>query len=70
MDDYELNIGSKLLMHKTITPKQEFLDNISSWYGTSYEAVDFTKPESAISSINQWVKNITHGRIQQIITEG
>lgn len=57
-------------MDKTITPNKEFLDDISKWYQSSYEVVDFKKPEIAINSINQWVKNITHGRIQQIITEG
>ncbi|XP_060838145.1 uncharacterized protein LOC132920091 [Rhopalosiphum padi] len=68
-DDYELDIGTKLFMDSSVRPKNDFLEIISRWYNSSHEIVDFSKPVNAINSINQWVENLTHGRIQQLISE-
>lgn len=57
-------------MDVSVQPKTEFLQTITRWYNSSYENVDFRKPANAVNSINQWAVNITHGRIQQFITEG
>lgn len=57
-------------MDTSVKPKNEFLQVISTWYNSSSEVVDFSKPVNAVNSINQWANNITHGRIQQLITEG
>jgi len=56
-------------MDKLVKPKQEFLQTITKWYNSSYEVVDFGEPVTAIKSINQWAENITHGHIQQLVTD-
>lgn len=56
-------------MDSSVRPKNDFLEIISRWYNSSHEIVDFSKPVNAINSINQWVENLTHGRIQQLISE-
>lgn len=65
-----MDIGTKLFVDTSVQPKNEFVQALSTWYNSSYEIVDFGKPIDAVNSINQWAKNITHGRIQQLITEG
>lgn len=56
-------------MDVSVQPKNEFFQTVTKWYNSSFEMVDFKKPLNAINSINQWAENITHGRIQQFVTE-
>ncbi|XP_050443090.1 uncharacterized protein LOC126847092 [Adelges cooleyi] len=67
--DYELDIGTKLFMDKSAKAKNEFNEILNTWYNSSFETVDFSKPADAVSAINGWAENVTHGRIQQLITE-
>lgn len=57
-------------MDISVQPKTEFLEAIAMWYNSSFEMVDFSKPISAVNSINHWAETLTHGRIQQLITDG
>ena len=57
-------------MDVSVQPKSEFIETISRWYNSSFEVVDFSKPVNAVNSINQWAETLTHGRIQQLISEG
>lgn len=57
-------------MDISVHPKYSFLQSITKLYNASYEVLDFSKSTNAVNSINQWAENITHGRIQQLITEG
>jgi len=56
-------------MDVSVQPKPDFIETISRWYNSSLEVVDFSKPVNAIKSINQWAEILTHGRIQQLISE-
>ncbi|VVC24384.1 Serpin domain,Serpin, conserved site [Cinara cedri] len=68
-DDYEFEIGTKLFIDKRAHPSILFLEIINQWYNSSYKEVDFNQSEDAVNSINEWAKNITHGHIQNLITE-
>jgi len=57
-------------MDVSVQPKPDFIETISRWYNSSLEVVDFSKPANAVNSINQWAEILTHGRIQQLISEG
>jgi len=57
-------------MDVSVQPKSDFIETISRWYNSSFELVDFSKPGNAVNSINRWAENLTHGRIQQLISEG
>lgn len=58
-------------MDKQLVPNNAFLQSINQWYNASYEEVDFINNSvDAVNVINQWAENITHGRIQHLITEG
>ncbi|VVC42209.1 Hypothetical protein CINCED_3A003883 [Cinara cedri] len=68
-NDYELDMGTKLFMDQHVQPNTQFLETIIRWYNSSFEIVDFRNPDSAVISINNWAKQITHGHIQQLLTE-
>lgn len=57
-------------MDKHLVPNNAFLQSINQWFNASYEEVDFGKPVDTVNTINEWAENITHGRIQHLITEG
>lgn len=65
-----MDIGTKLFMDKSVKPKNEFLQSISIWYNATSDIVDFSKSVHVVNLINQWAEQITHGRIQKLITEG
>lgn len=65
-----MDIGTKIFIDKHAYPNNSFLQTINQWYNSSYKHVDFSQPEDAVHSINEWAKNITHGHIQNLITEG
>jgi len=57
-------------MDNSVKNNNDYLQSIAKWYNSSIETVDFSKPVDAVISINQWAEQITHGRIQKLITEG
>lgn len=69
-DEYEIDIGTKIFIDKTATPKPVYVQKLQHNYDTQIEQVDFTKPGVAIQTINSWAENVTHGHIQHLISEG
>jgi len=65
-----LDIGTKLFIDASVKNNNDYLQSINKWYNSSIETVDFSKPIDAVISINRWAEQITHGRIQKLITEG
>lgn len=57
-------------MDVSVKNNNDYLQSISKWYNSSIETVDFSKAVDAVISINKWADQITHGRIQKLITEG
>jgi len=57
-------------MDNSVKNNNDYLQSIAKWYNSSIEIVDFSKPVDAVILINQWAEQITHGRIQKLITEG
>ncbi|XP_050519956.1 uncharacterized protein LOC126893625 [Daktulosphaira vitifoliae] len=68
-NDYVLDIGTKLFLDITAKTKKEYNEILSTWYNSSFETVDFSKPLNAVKSINEWANNVTHGHIQELLTE-
>lgn len=65
-----MDIGTKLFIDASVKNNNDYLQSINKWYNSSIETVDFSKPIDAVISINRWAEQITHGRIQKLITEG
>jgi serpin B len=68
---YELTIANRLWGQSGFPLRQEFLDITGEHYGAELGLVDFEHAtEAARQSINQWVEQQTHQRIQDLIPDG
>src|SRR5699024_4897959 len=47
---------------------ERFVDDIQKYFGGEVDELDFSN-EKAASDINDWVKNITRGRIPEVLKE-
>ncbi|KAH8260192.1 hypothetical protein KR026_004874 [Drosophila bipectinata] len=63
-----LSVRTKLFTDSFIETQQKFTATLKHFYDSEVEAVDFTKADAAAATINNWAKNITEGRLQQIVT--
>ncbi len=61
-----LEIANSIWSNKGFPVKQEFIDLNSNYYDALVDELDFSKA-SALSTINHWVSNKTHGKIDEII---
>ncbi len=53
-----------------MTPFEDFLSNMTSYYGAETFAEDFQRnPEAVLADINTWVNTKTQGRIEKILEE-
>ncbi|XP_036274716.1 serpin B7 isoform X3 [Pipistrellus kuhlii] len=69
--EYELSIASGLFAEKMFDFHEEYIRCAEKLYNAKVERVDFTNAvEDARYKINNWVKNETHGKIKNIISEG
>lgn len=61
-----LEIANSIWSNKGFPVKQEFIDLNSNYYDALVDELDFSKA-SALNTINDWVSNKTHGKIDEII---
>ncbi|KAL4717300.1 hypothetical protein ACJJTC_017187 [Scirpophaga incertulas] len=64
---YILNLGSRIYIDDSAQPRQRFAAIAQQFYRTELKSVDFHQPIAAAKSINDWVANVTHGRITNLI---
>lgn len=67
-EDVIFEIANAIYYEQSFAAKQEFLDMNKNYYNAEVEAIDFSSP-SAISTINNWVANKTHNKIEKIIEQ-
>jgi serine protease inhibitor len=64
-------IGANVLFTDMNRPLQwEFEYLAERIYKTDVHPVNFMNPSATVDIINQWVGNITHNRITQLVHEG
>ncbi|XP_059562291.1 serpin B7 isoform X1 [Myotis daubentonii] len=69
--EYELSIASGLFAEKMFDFHEEYIRCAEKLYNAKVERVDFTNAvEDARYKINSWIRNETHGKIKNIISEG
>ncbi|XP_036178357.1 serpin B7 isoform X3 [Myotis myotis] len=69
--EYELSIASGLFAEKMFDFHEEYIRCVEKLYNAKVERVDFTNAvEDARYKINSWIRNETHGKIKNIISEG
>ncbi|XP_072283636.1 serine protease inhibitor A6-like [Pyxicephalus adspersus] len=63
----QLNIDNAIFVEKTITLLKRFEDDVQRYYYADVRKTDFNNSEEATKEINEYVKNKTEGKIEEII---
>ena len=66
--DIQLSIANSLWARQGIPFKPEFMQKNQQFYGAKVTELDFAKPD-APNAINNWVKENTRGKIDQIVNQ-
>ena len=64
----ELQIANSVWFHEGVPFEQDFLDASAAFFGARVEGLDFRSP-AALTTINDWVKEATAGRIPKLLDE-
>lgn len=65
--NYELQIGTKIYVDKSINPRQRYAAIMESYYFTKVEKIEFSKADEAAKTINDWCANITQNHIKELV---
>ncbi|KAM3956464.1 serine protease inhibitor 2-like [Aphomia sociella] len=65
--EYILNLGSRIYLEQSIVPKQKFAAIAKDFYDTELKRTNFSETAVASKEINDWVTNVTHGRITNLV---
>ena len=66
----ELNLANSIWIHMNFSIIQTFIEIIRENYGGDINEIDFNNNELASRTINDWVKDHTRGKINQIVSPG
>lgn len=64
----QLNIANAIFLNKEYTLKQQFQEDMQTYYDAKAEALDFSSPQT-LSRINDWCNDKTKGMIPKILNE-
>ncbi|XP_020860831.1 serpin A12 [Phascolarctos cinereus] len=65
--DLKLHLGNTLFIEDQLTVQKRFLNDVKSIYETEAIPVDLKDPQKAITQINDYVSQKTHGKINHLI---
>ena len=66
----ELHVANSLWGQRGVAWQSAFLDALARSYGVGMRLVDYRNPEAARLQINAWTSDQTHGKIDNLISEG
>ena len=64
----QLNIANAIFLNKMYTLKQQFQEDMQTYYDAKAEALDFSSPQT-LGTINGWCNDKTKGMIPKILDE-
>jgi serpin B len=68
---YSLNNANSVWMQESLSIQKSYLDLLASYYKTGFYMANFTKdPDSSGRVINNWMKEMTAGRISDCLPQG
>lgn len=67
-EDVVFEIANAIFHEESFSVKQNFLDINKNYYNAEVDGLDFSNP-SALETINNWVANKTHNKIEKILDE-
>jgi len=67
---YQLNVANKLVAQQNFDILETYKQNLKKYFETSIESADFVDNSvAATDSINQWVKQQTHDKIPELLSQ-
>ena len=63
-----LNTANALWVSSTISPMQNYIETLHSYYGATASNIDFSSP-NALTKINKWASDATGGKISKLFNE-
>lgn len=67
---WELDIGTKIYIDRSLSPKNWFQRVLFLYYDAYIEKMNFADHKTSANRINRWVEMITHRHIKNMIPEG
>ncbi|XP_037828853.1 serine protease inhibitor 27A [Lucilia sericata] len=64
-----LNLETKMFTDEFIEPKQRYAAMLATYYDTDIERLNFKDAQASADHINNWCKNVTQGRLQNLVTK-
>lgn len=68
--NYVMEIGTKIFVDHSMTPKNWFQRILFLYYNAYIEKLNFTDYKTAVDRVNYWVESVTHGHIRDLISQG
>ncbi|XP_077417430.1 serpin A3-3-like [Vanacampus margaritifer] len=65
----DISEGTAAFLDNTFEPNPEFLKDLKEFYYTDVANVNFQQPESAADTINKYVADKTHGKIDKLVQD-
>lgn len=62
-----MQIGTRIYLDDSITPRQRYAAIMESYYFTNVEKLDFNKAAESAKIINDWCANITQNHIKDLV---
>jgi serpin A len=67
---YILNMGSRIYVESSVPLRQRFAAIAQEFYNTEIKTLNFQSPIGAASIVNNWVSDLTHGKITNLVKPG
>ncbi|XP_040190818.1 serine protease inhibitor A6-like [Rana temporaria] len=65
----QVDIGNALFVEQTLTLLKSFEDDLKNFYHAEIRKTNFKDPQEAKKEVNEYVKNKTEGKIEELIKE-
>lgn len=65
-----LKLANKLFVGQNYPIKEEYKQDLQTFFRSDIESVDFSQKQNAANTINTWCKEKTNNRIDNIINAG
>lgn len=66
---HTLNLETKMFTDQFVEPKQRYAAMLATFYSTKIERLNFMDTQASADHINMWCKNVTNGRLQNLVSK-
>ncbi|OXU25130.1 hypothetical protein TSAR_009543, partial [Trichomalopsis sarcophagae] len=67
--EYALNVGTRIFLDQSITPRQRYGAILKTFYNTDIVSLNFGNAKTSAELINDYVRNVTQARVQKLVED-